>query len=322
MRLATFNVENLGRRGPRMPSPAARAAVLRPQLERLRADVLCVQEVDATKVAGERRPLALEHLVQGTSYEGHALLVSTTETGMPSSIHNLAVLTRLPVISHRFLRHRLVPPPLLRTARPGRDGPAQAPVEWERPVQHVVLALSNGQPLHVFHVHLRSPRASHIPGGKADHPAERTTSSWAQGFFVSAIKRTGQALEARLAIDQVFAAEPDALIAVCGDFNAEDRETPLRLVCAGEDDTGSGLLAPFALTPVARSLSADRRFTIIHHGRPQMLDHILLSRNLFAALTDVEVHNEMLEDELVSCRQIERAPESTHAPLVAAFDIH
>jgi hypothetical protein len=32
----------------------------------------------------------------------------------------------------------------------------------------------------------------------------------------------------------------------------------------------------------------------LHHGRPEMLDHILVSRALLAHLADVEVHNEML----------------------------
>ena len=96
------------------------------------------------------------------------------------------------------------------------------------------------------------------------------------------MKRAGQALELRLAVERVFDAEPDASVAVCGDFNAEDHDTALRLACAGEDDTGAGHLASRVLTPVERTLPADRRFTVLHHGRPQMLDHILASRALFA----------------------------------------
>ena len=96
------------------------------------------------------------------------------------------------------------------------------------------------------------------------------------------MKRAGQALELRLAVERVFDAEPDAFVAVCGDFNAEDHDTALRLACAGEDDTGAGHLASRVLTPVERTLPVDRRFTVLHHGRPQMLDHILASRALFA----------------------------------------
>ena len=62
MRLATFNLESLD-----LPPKAAvpietRAAVLRPALERLEADILCLQEVNAQHVAGvkERRLVALD----------------------------------------------------------------------------------------------------------------------------------------------------------------------------------------------------------------------------------------------------------------------
>ena len=139
--------------------------------------------------------------------------------------------------------------------------------------------------------------------------------------MISAVKRAGQAMELRLAVERVFDDEPDALIVVCGDFNAEDRSTALRLACAGEDDTGSGHLAARVLTPVARSLAADRRFTVLHHGRPEMLDHILASRSLFASFTGVEIHNEMLDDELVAYGRIDRAPESLHAPMLASFEL-
>jgi DNA polymerase len=44
-------------------------------------------------------------------------------------------------------------------------------------------------------------------------------SGWAEGFFAAAVKRAGQALELRLAIERVFDAEPGACIAVCGDFS-------------------------------------------------------------------------------------------------------
>ena len=172
----------------------------------------------------------------------------------------------------------------------------------------------------MFNVHLRAPLAAAVPGQKAGPFAWKTVSGWAEGFFAASVKRAGQALELRLAIERVFDAEPDALIAVCGDFNAEDHDTALRLACAGEDDTGSGHLAGRVLTPVERTLPADRRFTVLHHGRPQMLDHILASRALFADFIGVEIHNEMLEGGLVAYSRIDRPPESLHAPIVAIFD--
>ena len=320
MRITTFNLESLGNRRRHGASFEERAAVLRPQLERVKADILCLQEVDASKAGNTRRAVDLERLVEGTPYAKHRLVVSSMGDG-PADVHNLAVLSRLPIIEEHTIRHALVEPLQFRrhTALPPDD--ASVPLAWDRPLQHLLLALPGGQQLHVFNVHLRAPLAAAVPGQKAGPFAWKTVSGWAEGFFAAAVKRAGQALELRLAIERVFDAEPDARIAVCGDFNAEDHDTALRLACAAEDDTGSGHLAGPVLTPVERTLPADRRFTVLHHGRPQMLDHILASRALFADFAGVEIHNEMLEDELVAYGRINRPPQSLHAPVVAVFDL-
>ena len=321
MRIATFNLESFGMRREGAPFEQ-RASVLRPQLERLKADILCLQEVDATKVGATRRPVGLEHLLEGTSYARHALAISSGPSGEgPVDVHNLAVLSRLPIVEHHTLRHNLVEPPQFRRHSAFPRDLAAPTLTWDRPLQHLVLALPTGRHLHIYNVHLRAPLAVAVPGQKTGPFAWKTVAGWAEGFFAAAVKRAGQALELRLAADRVFDAEPDALIAVCGDFNAEDHDTALRLACAGEDDTGSGHLASRVLTPVERTLPADRRFTVLHHGRPQMLDHILASRTLFAHLSCVEIHNEMLEDELVAYGRIDRPPESLHAPVVAIFDL-
>ena len=321
VRIATFNLENLGGERARAQF-AARAEILRPQIERLRADVLCAQEVNARKQGASRRAEELEELLAPTSYGAHAITVSSGASGKgPADIHNLAVISRLAVLGVEDLRHKLVMPALYRrrTAEPPDE--AHHAIEWERPIQHVSLQLAGGSVLHLFNVHLRAPLAANVPGQKSGPFAWKSVPGWAEGFFLSAVQRAGQALELRLAIDAVFDVDPEALIAVCGDFNAQDHDTALRIACAGEDDTGSGALAGRVLTPVARSLPADRRFTVLHHGRPEMLDHILASRALLGRLDHVEIHNETLDDELVAYGAIDHPPDSLHAPLLAVFNI-
>ena len=70
LRIATFNVENLGK--PIIPGASLeeRIWLLRPQLLRLRADVLCLQEVDSERPrgGGERRLAALDALLADTPY--------------------------------------------------------------------------------------------------------------------------------------------------------------------------------------------------------------------------------------------------------------
>jgi hypothetical protein len=44
--------------------------------------------------------------------------------------------------------------------------------------------------------------------------------------------------EARLLLEQLFDDRPSGLIAVAGDFNAEDHEVPLNLIVAADENTG------------------------------------------------------------------------------------
>ena len=67
-RIATFNLENLDDRPGLVPTIEERIRVLRPQLLRLEADILCLQEVNAQEAKGEdrRRLAALGKLLART----------------------------------------------------------------------------------------------------------------------------------------------------------------------------------------------------------------------------------------------------------------
>ena len=127
-------------------------------------------------------------------------------------------------------------------------------------------------------------------------------------------------LEARLAIDRVFDADPDAAIIVCGDMNAELREMPLRILCADAEDTGNGRLALRSLVPLETRLPDTIRYSVVHAGRPLMLDHILVSRSLALRSAGMEIHNEALGDEVIGYAAVHHSPESYHAPIVAEFE--
>ena len=168
-------------------------------------------------------------------------------------------------------------------------------------------------------MHLRAPRASPIPDEKVDRATWRTTSGWAEGYFISSLKRTAQALELRLLVDEILARDPERLVAAAGDFNAEDHETPVRLVVAGEDDTGNSGLAPRSLQALDRALPAERRWSLLHGGRREMLDHVLASGALYGHFRQIEVHNEGLADEAIVAAGTGALASSSHAPLVAEF---
>ncbi|HML28310.1 MAG TPA: hypothetical protein PKE16_05625, partial [Hyphomicrobium sp.] len=96
-------------------------------------------------------------------------------------------------------------------------------------------------------------------------------------------------------------------------------ETPLRIAVAAEEDTGNGELSTQSLVVLDRAIGADRRWSVLHHGRPQMLDHILASNCLYAHFRSIDVHNEVTGDEAVAYAGISKPPGSYHAAVVAEF---
>ena len=86
--IASFNVENLDdKEGSRNPPLAERAPVLRRAMERLDADILCLQEVhgqelpDHTSSSPSRDLLALDEVVAGTQYAGFHRATTRTDDG-------------------------------------------------------------------------------------------------------------------------------------------------------------------------------------------------------------------------------------------------
>lgn len=325
MRIATFNLENLDDAPGAAPTLDERVRILRPQLERLCADVLCLQEVNAQRDGPKgtpRRLRALDRLLAGTPYAGFARVSSLLADGSgPLDVQNLVILSRLPIARSRQLWHDLVPPPVYAPVTAVPPGAGEAAVRWDRPALHAVLTLANGRMLHVINLHLRAPLAAFVPGQKEGPFAWKTVEGWAEGFFIAAIKRAGQALEARFVVDRIFDEDRDALIALCGDMNAELREMPLRILRGEEEDTANGALADRVMIPLERAAPESRRYSVLHGGLPVMLDHVLVSRALLGHFRAVEIHNEALEDELVGYATVRKSPESYHAPVVAEFDL-
>ena len=328
LRLATFNLESLDDRPGLEPSLAARIAVLRPRLLRLDADVLCLQEVNGQHPpgGGPRALLALERLLEGTPYAAfeRAVAGSAGAAGL-ADLHNLVVLSRFPITAARALRHDLVRAPLYRIAT-ARSSAGPAPSEpqavtWDRPLLQVEIALPGGRCLHLIDLHLRAPLAAPVAGQKESAFVWKSVAGWAEGFYLATMKRGGQALEARLALEAVFDREAEPLIAVMGDFNAEERETPLRTIRGEPDDTGNPGLAARALISLERSLPESRRYSVLHQGHPAMLDHVLVSRALFAHYRQVEVLNEGLPDEIFDQAEPSARAASFHAPIVAEFEL-
>jgi len=304
---------------------AARVGILRPQLERIAADILCLQEVNAQRTGpkGTARTLsALDRLLDGTAYSSfHRLHSELRDIKGPLDVHNLVILSRYPVVRHCQYWHDLAPPPSYRPVTADPQFGASAPIEWDRPALYAAVEIPDGRLVHVINLHLRAPLAAIIPGQKEGQFCWKTVPGWAEGFFVAAIKRAGQAMEVRFAIDRIFDDTPDALIVVCGDMNAELREMPVRILRGEEADTSNGALAGRVMIPLDRTAPESQRFSVVHDGIAVMLDHVLVSRALLRYFEHVEIHNEALEDELVGYAKVHKSPESYHAPVTAEFSL-
>src|SRR5690606_1508759 len=269
MRVATFNLEDFPSDRPGGSSVEQRIAALRPMMLRLDADILCLQEVNAQRPEpGLARGFhALRRLFEGTRYAAHSWTATTV--GNPPEFgdkHNLVTLSRWPIRLTEQIRHTLVPEPRHRVIS-GESAGTEAALAWDRPALYSMIDIGGGRRLHVVNLHLRAPLAVPIEGQKLAALAWRSVGGWAEGFYLAGVKRSGQALEIRLLVERILADEREALIAVCGDFNAEVDEVPLRILCADLDATGNGALAGHALVPVDKSLPRSRRFSVLHGGR-------------------------------------------------------
>ena len=69
LRIATFNLENFDDKPGQKPTLQERIAVMRPQLQRINADIFCLQEVNSQEEEGKPRSLlALDALLKDMQY--------------------------------------------------------------------------------------------------------------------------------------------------------------------------------------------------------------------------------------------------------------
>jgi len=170
MRIATYNMENLDDKANLNPSLNARIPVLRTVLNRLQADVLCLQEVhgqelpDHTSNNPSRDLSALDAVIEGTSYQQFHRANTVTTDNVPYNVRNLVVLSRHPILDTQQYRNDHIPELQYRkvTAHPAE--PEAKDLGWERPILHVTIDHPQLGELHVINLHLKSRLSSNIPG--------------------------------------------------------------------------------------------------------------------------------------------------------------
>jgi len=234
MRIATFNLENLDDKAGQDPSLATRVAIMGPSSSGW-PPTCCASRRSIAKPGTEGPILAArDSLLVGTSYQDYQRLTTTTTGGELYQERNLVTLSRFPLLDHprTIIRDSSGPRPAYQVATADPPDQSADPLEWERPILYAQLDLGAGRVLHVLNLHLKSKIATDIQGQKLDNFTWKTPAAWAEGSFISSMKRVGQALQVRLELDRLFdqadqAGDPAPLISICGDFNAESHEVPL-----------------------------------------------------------------------------------------------
>ena len=114
LRIATFNLENLDDKPTEKPTLRERIAVMRPQLQRLNADILCLQEVNGQEEVGQpRRLLALQKLIEGTPYANfYRASTITVDKRQVYDERNLVILSRFEILDCQQYKHQFAPPPI------------------------------------------------------------------------------------------------------------------------------------------------------------------------------------------------------------------
>jgi len=198
--VATWNLENFDEdkfdddgklKGP---SFEERVKIIAPALERLRADVICLQEINGQERQGQPRSLiALRDLLDRTRYKQFKLL-STTLVGKPDVYdeRNLVIAYRpdFKLTKTRQIKHddRVLPSkPVYKIATVPNSQARE--YSWERPLFYGEFETPSGDRLHIINVHFKSKLPADIHGQKISKFVWKSAGGWAEGFFISSIQR-------------------------------------------------------------------------------------------------------------------------------------
>lgn len=308
VRLATFNLLDVGLRDDEA-TPEARLRLadhleeLRSTLRRVGADAVAFQEVID--------PALLGPLLEGMDYP-HVVLADRG-----SSPLRLGVFSRFPLRSPRSVA------PRTRFSVSDRKTGLEVAIrgEFSRPVLEVLWEVP-GLEITLYVVHWKSKIPSFLPRppGAPEGPWD-SLGQVAEGRLVTEMKRLAQAMELRKVVDRRLQEDPEARLAVLGDFNDCLGSEGLRILRGDARACESPALRRFELIPCEFSVPKCQRFTHDYRGHREMIDHILISRGLKPHFLDARIFNELLSEAAEGPDSDRYSDESDHAPFVATFRV-
>jgi predicted extracellular nuclease len=156
----------------------------------------------------------------------------------------------------------------------------------------------------------RPPLLVKIQTGENDeviHILNNHFTSMSGGEEATEPRRNAQAAWNAEIVTELFAEDPDALVAVIGDLNSYYGSLPIQTL------EESGLINLFD------RLLPDERYTYVYQGNSQVLDHILVNDQLLNLLVSFEVLHSNADYGLPLSTDTSLYHKSDHDPVIATF---
>jgi endonuclease/exonuclease/phosphatase family metal-dependent hydrolase len=273
-------------------------------IDRIAPDVLAVQEV------GD--PEALAGLVARLDGAWH---VETSTVFDPDHPIRVGVLSRVPLTDVEQV-----------SAFPARLAPVQVDDDGRtiRAMGRGALRVRAGA-LDLVTCHLKSKLLT-FPGGRF---TPRDEGERARFGAYAIDRRAAEAVTVRACADRMLDGRGGERAAVVlGDLNDEPLAATTQILLGppgseigtpGYDRPDRG--DPWRLWNLAPLIPAERRFTRVFAGRPELIDHVLASRFLVTRAVDVDTGGVRPQSVGADPRPRRDEPASDHAPVFARFDL-
>jgi endonuclease/exonuclease/phosphatase family metal-dependent hydrolase len=300
LRIATFNIKDffLPRSDAERSVAVAKFANITANIRRARADVVALQEV------GEEQQL--DRLVKDLADVGYGSPVVGTadKRGI-----RCAILSRIPVLWSQVHTAKSLPFPRFIE---GDAEPFASRIPLRRGVVHVRVEARGLGEIDVLTAHFKSNLPVPLRTVDGRDIEDTTPRGRAESALRSLVQRAAEAIYVRGLVDDVLRALPDHAVCVLGDLNDHIDSLPVRIV--------RGLGEPSAkdmLRSCAELLPAERRYSCLHGNDKTLIDHILMTEQLFRAAKSFEIYNEALRYHGPHVEPTPPTEDSDHALCVA-----
>lgn len=303
LRVATYNLKDFFEprsddEGPIVERKIANVAAL---LRQANADVVAFQEVGSEALMDRLCRVELREL----GYD-------TLQIGPPDrrGIGN-AIATRLPVLKKDVVVAGSLSFPRFAVT----DPEPYASVPLRRAVVHVTVDAGELGPVDLFTIHFKSRLAAALKDEQGEAVRDASARAIGEAHLRAFVMRSAEALHVRSLVDALLDADPNRNVIVLGDFNDKLYALPTRVVRGAFPYVDPRRV----LASATDGLPHEQRFSVLHGGYGDLIDHVLVSPGLSRRLLGAEILNATLRDHGPYIPDSPIQPDSDHAPVLAWF---